>query len=102
MKCLLNLKISSGSNFKFENLTEQIFIRQNLRHVKDLHLCCSCKNKETAEAVSKGIYIGLNFGWLWILMNGGGFFGWWWEIVDIVWMGGGGWQWNFLCGGGCW
>ena len=92
--CTINCEIS------WNILADQTFTRNNLRHVKDLHLFCSYKDKESIKAMSKDVSIWLYFGWLWVVVNGGRFFGCWWEIVDIFWqlMVGGWWFWLMVGG----
>ena len=95
--CTINCEIS------WNILADQNFIRNNLRHVKDLRLFCSYKEKESIKAMSKDVSIWLYFGWLWVVVNGGGFFSCLWEIIDTFWqLMVDGWWWNFwlMVGGG--
>ena len=55
LKCLLNLKIFSSRNFKFENLAEQSQTTHS--SCKGLSLFYSYKDKETVKAMSKDISI---------------------------------------------
>ena len=90
MKC-------SSSNFEFKKWTDQNFITQNLRHVKDYRI--SKKKKLLKQCQKEVIYKHiLAFAGWWVVMDIGGYIlaggGWWWVVVDIFWLVvGGGWWW---------
>ena len=62
LKCLLNLKIFSSRNFKFENLAEQNFVRQHIRHVKGLVFSIYIKIKKLLKQCQKSYLYGYILG----------------------------------------
>ena len=80
--------VKCSRNFEFEKRTDQNFISQNLRHVKEYRI--SKKKKLLKQYQKEVVYeCALAFsGWwsiFWVVVGGGGYIlaggGWWWVVA---------------------
>ena len=63
--------MKSSSNFEFKKRTDQNFITQNLRDLKEYRI--SKKKKLLKQCQKRRLYLNI----FWLLLGGGPFFGWW-------------------------